>query len=362
MPTREELKSLQSLPLEHKIIITEMRIREFIAHYGEDGVCVSFSGGKDSTVLLDLVRKQAPNVQAVFFDTGLEYPEIRNFALSTPNTIGIRPNMTFAEVVKKYGYPLFSKEVAHYIYYARSNAKRSAEYTRKKLMQPNEFMNYGKYLECAQKLPFLISDYCCNIMKKSVSKKYHKQARVMPFIATLAEESMLRTTSWIKTSCNNFDSDTPSSRPLSFWTNQDILEYIRRNNLPIAPIYGKIVTVDANGCEYEETLVPCGKLRCTGAQRTGCMFCAFGAGYEHKRNGQSRFELLHQTHPKIYDYVMRGGEWVDNPYYDPNLPEVEPDGWVNWNTKKIWVPSKDGLGMRFVFDEVNKLLPDYIKY
>lgn len=107
MPTREELKSLQALPLEHKIIITEMRIREFIAHYGEDNIVVSFSGGKDSTVLLDLVRKQVPNAKAVFFDTGLEYPEIRNFAKSFDNVDFVRPAMTFVEVVKQYGYPLF---------------------------------------------------------------------------------------------------------------------------------------------------------------------------------------------------------------------------------------------------------------
>lgn len=221
--------------------------------------------------------------------------------------------------------------------------------------------NHEKYLECCQRLPFLISDKCCNEMKKKPSHKYCRGGRAI-FVATLAEESMLRMQGWLRTSCNNFDSNAPSSRPLSFWINEDILQYIKRNNLPIAPIYGDIVTADKNGYQYAETLIPCGKLRCTGAQRTGCMFCAFGAGYEHKRNGKSRFELLHQTHPKIYDYIMRGGEWIDNPYYDPSLPEVEPDGWVNWNPKKIWTPSKDGLGMKFVFDEVNTLLPDYIKY
>ena len=72
---------------------------------------------------------------------------------------------------------------------------------------------------------------------------------------------------------------------------------------------------------------------------------------------------LHEKHPQIYDYVMRGGQWVDNPYYDPTAPKIDPiDGWENWNPKQIWVPSKNGLGMKFVFDKVNEIYPDYIRY
>ena len=79
MPTREDLKELQSYPLDIKIWLSRQRIREWIREFGEDGVYVSFSGGKDSTVLLDIVRKDYPNVEAVFVNTGLEYPEIVDF-------------------------------------------------------------------------------------------------------------------------------------------------------------------------------------------------------------------------------------------------------------------------------------------
>lgn len=47
MPSRDELKTLQSLPLEAKIQKTRLRIREWVDEFGEDGVYVSFSGGKD---------------------------------------------------------------------------------------------------------------------------------------------------------------------------------------------------------------------------------------------------------------------------------------------------------------------------
>ena len=77
--TLPDLQELQALPLYLKIRLTKQRIREWVNRYGEDGVYVSFSGGKDSTVLLHLVREEYPNVPAIFCNTGLEYPEIVQF-------------------------------------------------------------------------------------------------------------------------------------------------------------------------------------------------------------------------------------------------------------------------------------------
>lgn len=174
---------------------------------------------------------------------------------------------------------------------------------------------------------------------------------------------MLRTQGWLRTGCNAFNEKHAVSKPLSFWTEQDILRYIKDNDLPICDIYGDIVAVDKDGCEYADTLLPCGKLKCTGASRTGCMYCAFGAGREHKRLGRSRYELLKEKHPQIYDYIMRGGKWVENPYYDASAPKIDPvDGWENWNPKEIWVPGNGGLGMKFVFDKVNEIYSDEIRY
>ena len=119
MPSQEELVMLQSLPLEIKQMKSLARIKEWIDYYGEDNVCVAFSGGKDSTVLLNLVRKLYPNVRAVFSDTGLEYPEIREFVKSIPNVDWVKPKQTFREITIKHGYPLFSKEIAATIRFAR---------------------------------------------------------------------------------------------------------------------------------------------------------------------------------------------------------------------------------------------------
>ena len=119
MPTFDELKLLQALPLELKIAKTKARIKEWVDFYGVDGVYISFSGGKDSTVLLHIARSMYPNIKAVFSDTGLELPSIRSFVKTHENVDWLKPKLTFGEVVKQYGYPLFGKEISHSIWYAR---------------------------------------------------------------------------------------------------------------------------------------------------------------------------------------------------------------------------------------------------
>ena len=115
----KELQVMQSYPLWMKVMLTKQRIREWVYQFGEDGVVVSFSGGKDSTVLLHLVREEFPNVKAVFSNTGLEYPEIQRFVKSFDNVDIVTPSMNFGEVISTYGYPLIGKEVAEAIHYAR---------------------------------------------------------------------------------------------------------------------------------------------------------------------------------------------------------------------------------------------------
>ena len=133
----QRLKELQSLDLIRKIMITQTRIMEWYQKFNGN-VYVSFSGGKDSTVLLHIARQMFPDIPAVFSNTGLEYYEIQRFTFWHDNVTIIRPKMRFDEVVSTYGYPLISKEVAEAIYYARRINSQSVQVERER--KPNRSM------------------------------------------------------------------------------------------------------------------------------------------------------------------------------------------------------------------------------
>ena len=240
MPTKDELKMFQNYPLDMKIRKTQLRIREWVGYYGSDGVYVSFSGGKDSTVLLHLVRQMYPNVEAVFVNTGLEYPEIQSFVKLFDNVTILRPKMRFDEVIRKHGYPIIGKNVAHNVKIARNCPDGNVV---KNIFNPEKRGQYAmyKWLPLAS-VDFLISEKCCDVMKKAPAHDFQKATGKVPILATMAHESKMRQDSWLHNGCNAFDIKNPHSAPMSFWTEQDILQYIKENSLPIASVYGDIVT------------------------------------------------------------------------------------------------------------------------
>lgn len=292
--SREELEEMQRLPLQRKIQITTARIIEWYQHY--DGkVYVAFSGGKDSTVLLDIVRRIYPDVPAVFSDTGLEFPEVREFIKSCENVTIVRPEMNFRKVIEVYGYPVISKRVADTVEYGHKPGSFRWKELHGEIMRsngtPSEF-NCEKWCYLLD-APFKVSSRCCTVMKKRPMKKYSKETGRVPIIATMANESRSRRATWLRMGCNAFSGKKPSSQPMSFWTEEDVLEYLYTYQVPYASVYGEIVRTDRGGWTT------------TGEKRTGCVFCAFGA---HLEKAPNRFQRLKITHPKLWDYCMRPWE------------------------------------------------------
>ena len=307
------MKQKQSLPLEQKLILTKQRIDEWY-NYWDGQVYISFSGGKDSTVLSHIIKTMFPDVPAVFVDTGLEYPEIRSFAIDNADVV-LHPKKTFPQVLQHYGYPIISKEQAKYI---REYRTTKSEKLKKKRWGVGGTCNSYKIFEkwkFLTKVNFKISDQCCDVMKKNPIKSYENKSGRKGFLGNMADESSLRMSNWIKYGCNAFQLKRPVSTPLSIWKESDILKYLFVNKIPYASLYGEIQEIENN--EY-----------ClTGLERTGCVFCGFGCHLDEHPN---RFEKLKLTHPKLYAYCINGGEYVDG----------------------IWQPSKEGLGMGKVLDTI----------
>ena len=120
-----DLYSMQAAPLSVKIKMTARRIRDWVDEYGQDGVYVSFSGGKDSTVLVDIVRNVCgyKNIPLVFVDVPTQYPELKQFAMTFDNLVILKPKISFAQVCEKYGFPIISKEVSNCVSGARKYLK-----------------------------------------------------------------------------------------------------------------------------------------------------------------------------------------------------------------------------------------------
>jgi len=244
-------------------------------------------------VLLDLARRVCPDMLAVFVDTGLEYPEIRQFVKTVPNVTWLKPEMNFRKVIETYGYPLVSKEVSQKIYeyrqkpdgYTAARFDENSEYNKK--YNGRFSMAKWKWLRDSN-IP--ISHKCCQVMKKNPAKHFEKASGLHPIVATMASESLLRKSEWLKTGCNAFDAKRPMSKPMSFWTEQDVLQYIDRFGLAYAPVYGDIVKDES------------GKYHTTGCDRTGCVFCMYGCHVEQEPN---RFQKLKQTHPQLWRYCMK---------------------------------------------------------
>ena len=305
-----------------KMRLTQNRIRGWYNAYGGN-VYVSRSGGKDSDVLGHIVTEMYPDVPHVFIDTGLEWKSVQEHGREIADKV-LYPEMWVDQIVKQYGYPVVSKEVAQKVYEARNKpdgecARRFRDCEHNQKYPQFSLERYAYLLEA----PFRISHKCCDLNKKNPAKRYEKETGRKPIVATMAAESRLRKTRWLREGCNAFESKRPVSAPMSFWTEEDVLLYADYYDIEIAKIYGNIIVDDK------------GAWTTTGAKRTGCIWCLFGITQDPER-----FVRLKENEPKRYEYVIGGGEFENG----------------------LWVPNKEGLGYRFVIDWLNEHGNMKIKY
>ncbi|MFR3728299.1 phosphoadenosine phosphosulfate reductase family protein [Lacrimispora sp.] len=281
---RQTLTSLREMNLESKIIQTKYLIRRAVMEFGLDKVYISYSGGKDSTVLSHIAKTMYPDILHLFANTTNEYPEtIQHIKWEKEengtNIIVVLPTdakgntWTFKKVVDTYGYPMYSKRVSNAIRtYQHALSERTKQNSQDYL--DRNFKKYEKY----KNLP--ISDKCCDKLKKEPLRRKAKELGLdCAILGILASESYQREKDWLEYGCNVFhERKDNQSRPLSFWNDEDILEYIDKYNVKIPRLYDM------------------------GYSRNGCMYCGFGVHLEP--NGQNRYQRLKETHPVQYQYFI----------------------------------------------------------
>lgn len=279
----KELRERQGWSLEQKIDHSLGVIDQFYSRLGGK-VYVSFSGGKDSTIVLWLARKIYPDIKAVFCNTGNEYPDIVRFVRETKsggaNLDIIYPKLKPKEVLANYGFPLISKEVSESIYDVKTNPYSKHSQRLFGIIRANYQPRIADKYKHLLDVDYKVSAKCCTKLKKEPFKRFEKETGLSPILGNMASESRLRETQYrVQGGCNVFKEGVKGrniSRPLSIWLEQDVWNCIERYKIPIADIYRK------------------------GAMRTGCMFCGYGCQFAD----DNRLRLVHSMYPKMYDMFM----------------------------------------------------------
>jgi 3'-phosphoadenosine 5'-phosphosulfate sulfotransferase (PAPS reductase)/FAD synthetase len=282
--TYDQLQEWQSLDLDAKIAWSRRRIERALDRL--ETPCLAFSAGKDSTVLLHLLRQYRPGIITIYGNTRIEFPECVRFARWLEdewqlNFYEARPEVTFWWVVREYGWPLMGKTfgvggVAH---------KSSREKFFAELEERGELE--GQYAIQAE-VP--ISSACCTFLKERPSKHLQKDLGVDGvFLGILAGESRQRMFNFLRYGEWYYPKSQKvwKSHPLAIWTDEDIWEYIDRYDVPYASLYDM-------GYHDEET----GEW--ISHKRNGCMFCGMDIKFPN-----NHLAIMRRTHPKIWDFVMR---------------------------------------------------------
>ena len=235
------------------------KIRQVIEKYGEENFYISFSGGKDSTVLSALVDMAVPNnkIPRVYANTGIEYKMILEFVERerarehTWELVVLKPTVPIKPMLEKEGYPFKSKQHAKWVdTYQRKGKIQSienyiqSEKADKKLYRPCP--NILKY-QFDESFKLRISDKCClNLKEKpleSWSKQNHKPYGI---VGVMREEGGRR----MDAQCLAFKSNKlwhfqPLAPITKEWENWFIKEY----NVEISDIYKEPYNLERTGCK-----------------------------------------------------------------------------------------------------------------
>lgn len=228
-------------------VIEDSTVKKIVKEYEKfnkklDIFHVAFSGGKDSAVLLNLIKKALPveSFVVIFGDTGMEFPD----------------TYKAVEITKKQ-----CEEDGTPFYVARSHFEPEDSW---KMFGP----------------PARVLRWCCSVHKSTPQTLKMREITGkdnyvgMDFVGVRAHESLARS----KYDYENFGKKQKgqySFNPILEWTSAEVWLYIFRNNIYINEAYKK------------------------GNSRAGCLFCPMGGGAsDYFRHNSYKEEI-----DKYIDYI-----------------------------------------------------------
>jgi len=304
---RAAFRELQKLPYGRKINIAYTRALEFYSIITKDynaNVHVSV-GGLDSLTLYLFLRKHIdPNIKGVSVSS-LEDKSIQRIHKEL-GIIILKPLKSKVEIIREYGYPVISKDVAVKIEKLQNPTEKNE--TIRHAILTGETGRQGGYRDNSrmkladkwQKLfvekeaPFRVSPKCCYYLKEKPCDDWAKQNNSYPYLGLMASEGGRRALALPVNGCNYISEKTKRSCPFAIFSRQDLLRLALDLEVPVPEIYGEILTKSD------------GTLCTTRAQRTGCTMCGFGV---HLDKRPHHFDMLREDNPKEWNFWMYEMGW-----------------------------------------------------
>lgn len=228
-------------------------IKQIISQIGEENIYLSFSGGKDSTVLHYLIDEALPNnkIARVFINTGIEYLDVVKFIKELAKTDEriqiINSSVNIIQMLNEQGYPFKSKQHSHVhnIYRNSGMSKSVINYLEKdSLFKCPSILKY----QFKNDFKLKISDKCCEHLKKNIIKKWEKDNNKFVVLTGMRKaEGGQRT----KLNCVVYDKDKNIKKfhPLAVVSDDWEQWYIETRNIQLCKLYYPPFNFNRTGCK-----------------------------------------------------------------------------------------------------------------
>lgn len=233
------------------------KIQQVVNKYGEENFCLSFSGGKDSTVLSALIDMALPNnkIPRVYANTGIELNMIYNFVLELQKhddrIVIIKPTIPIKPMLEAEGYPFKSKQHAKWVdMYQRNGRTQSIEnYTASDKKDKSLYRTCPKRLlyQFDESFTLRISDKCCLRLKEEPIEKWKQENnKAYGIVGIMREEGGRREHAQCMAFKNN---DLSQFHPMAVVTKEWEDWFIEKYNIKLCDIYYPPYNFKRTGCK-----------------------------------------------------------------------------------------------------------------